>query len=284
MITRTLPKVVGAAAALACALPAGAQHWRTLDASRQLHDTTALAVRVSYGAGRIDLRPTAGPLLYQMSLRYDAERTEPLSRYDSASGTLSLGVRSHNVKFPGRDKQYGSLRAELSPKVPMELELELGATEGDVQLGGLRLTDLSLKGGAADLTLRFDERNPERMREMRLDVGAAAVHVRRAGNSGVERVRANVGAGSLEVDLGGGALTHDVEVNATVAVGEFRLRVPPDVGVFVEASTFLASFEKAGLVKRDDGWYSPGYAAAERKVRVRLRVVLGGFTLTRDAR
>jgi hypothetical protein len=231
----------------------------------------------------MDLKPSAGSMLYQMNLKYDGDRTEPLAHYDSATHTLALGVRSHGLKFSGGEKEAGALTAELSSRVPMDLTLELGAVQADLQLGGLRLTDLSLRGGAAEITLRFDERNAERLHAMSLDVGAAEVKVLRAGNSGVERVRANVGVGALDLDLGGAA-TRDVDVTAEVAMGDFTLRVPQDVGVFVDASTFLASFDKAGLVKRGDGWYTPNFDTATRHVRVHVHAVLGGFTLARDAR
>jgi hypothetical protein len=271
------------AAAVAIAAPARAQHWRTLDASRQLRDTSALVVRVAYGAGKLDLKPSTGSSLYQMNLKYDGDRTEPIAEYDSAAHTLSLGVRSHGMKLSGGESEAGALNAELSSRVPMDLTLELGAVQADVQLGGLRLTDLSLKGGAAEITLRFDVRNSERLRSMSLDVGAAEVKVVRAGNSGVERVRANVGVGALDLDLGGAA-THDVDITANVAMGDFTLHVPQEAGVYVDASTFLASFEKAGLVKRGDGWYTPNFDTAAHRVRVHVRAVLGGFTLLRDAR
>lgn len=269
--------------ALAIAAPAQAQHWRTLDASRQLRDTSALAVRVVFGAGKMDLKPFAGAMLYRMNLKYDGDRTEPLAEYDSAAHTLSLGVRSHGMKFSGGEKEAGALNAELSSRVPMDLTLELGAVQADVQLGGLRLTDLALKGGAAEIILRFDERNTERLRSMSLDVGAAEVKILRAGNSGVERVRANVGVGALDLDLGGAA-TRDVDVSASVAIGDFTLHVPQDVGVYVDASTFLASFDKVELMKRGDGWYTPNFDTATRHVRVRVHAVLGRFTLARDAR
>jgi len=67
-------------------------------------------------------------------------------------------------------------------------------------------------------------------------------------------------------------------------MGDFTLHVPQDVGVYVDVSTFLASFGKAGLVKRADGWYTPNFDTAARHVRVRVHAVLGEFTLSRDAR
>jgi uncharacterized protein DUF2154 len=262
---------------------AGAQTWRTIDASRQLRDTNALSVRIEYGAGRLEVRPTSAGSLYEMKLKYDAERSEPNTRYDPTARSLVLGIRSHNMRMHGSNNESGSMHAELSTRVPMDLTLELGAAEADVQLGGLRLTDLSVKTGAADVGVRFDQPNPDRVRTMTLEVGAASLKVARAGNSGVERVTANIGVGALDLDLGG-ELTRDVEVSANFAMGAFTLRVPADVGVSIKASTFLSDFDKSGLVKRSDGWATPGFDEAKRRVRVRLNAFLGGFTLVREGK
>ena len=285
MTARALLLVAATAAAtVAVAPPARAQHWRTLSSSRQLRDSGAVTVRIEYSAGSIAVRPAASALLYQMSLKYDGDRSEPLTSYDSARHTLALGIRSHSATSGRNDKEAGALTAELSARVPMDLSLELGAVQGDLQLGGLRLSNLALKGGAAELTLRFDQRNPDRLHTLSLDVGAADVKIVRAGNSGVDRVSANIGVGKLDLDLGGD-VTRDVDVSANVALGEFTLRVPPEAGVRLETTTFLASVDKAGLVKREDGaWYTANFDSASRHVRVRVNTVLGGFTLARDSR
>ena len=259
-----------------------AQTWRTVEISRPLRDVSALSVRLEYAVGVLDVRPGAGTSLYSMNLKYDADRSEPTTRYDAAGHSLVLGIRSHNIHYSGGQHESGSMHAELSTKVPMDLALELGAVEADVQLGGMRLSDLSVKSGAADVAIRFDQPNPDRLHQMTLECGAASLKVVRAGNSGVERVSATVGVGAIDLDLGG-ALARDVSVAATLAMGTFTLRVPRDVGVSVDVSTFLADFDRTGLVKRGDAWFTPGYTEATRKVTVRVKAFLGSFVLARDA-
>jgi hypothetical protein len=271
------------AGALIVAPNAGAQRWRTLDASRQMHDTSALSVHVRYSAGRIDLRPASPGMLYAMNIQYDADRSEPFARFDSAARTLDFGIRSPHMHISTSDKNAGTLHAELSSRVPMDLTLELGAVEGELQLGGLRLTEFALKGGAADLAVRFDQPNPERMRRMTLEVGAADVKVLRAGNAAPEFIKATIGVGSLSLDLGG-EWSRDIELDANVALGELAVRVPPDVGVRIDASTFLVGFEKAGLTKQGDSWITPDFDAAKRHVRIRMQGAFGSFDLSRDAR
>jgi hypothetical protein len=280
MNTRSLLWLTGT---LLTAPTAGAQRWRTLDASRQLHDTGALTVRVTYGAGKIDLRPAAAGMLYAMNIRYDAEHVDPYSRFDSDARTLEFGIHSQDMHLSKSDRNLGTLHAELSNRVPMELTMELGAVEGELLLGGLRLTEFALKGGAADLAVRFDQPSPTRMRRMTLEVGAAHLQVLRAGNAAPEFIRASVGVGSLTLDLGG-EWTRDIDVDANVALGELSVRVPPDVGVRVDAATFLVGFEKAGLQKRGDAWVTPDFDRATRHVRIRMRGAFGSFDLLRDAR
>lgn len=269
-----------AAALAGAAHGAQAQRWRTLDASRQLRDTTPLNVRVEYAAGRLDLAPGTTSDLYAMHLRYDADRVEPLSRFDSAARALAIGVRSAQLSWNRGEREEGTMQATLSARVPMELTLEIGAVEGDVQLGGLRLTDFALKGGAAELTLRFDAPNPVPMRAMTLEVGAADVKVLHAINAQTERVQATVGVGALDLDFTG-PLAHDLDISASLALGDFTLRVSPEVGVYADASTFLGDLSDSGLEKRAGGWYSPGYDKATRHVRVRLRSLIGGFKVKR---
>jgi hypothetical protein len=261
---------------------ASAQRWRTLESSRQLADSAPTSVRIEYTAGRIEMKPTAANLLYAMSLRYDAEKTEPLTRFDSVARSVELGVRSGRTRWNSKDdEKSGELHVELSPRVPLDLMLELGAVQSDLQLGGLRLTDLSIKGGAADLAVRFDAPNAVPLRHLNLEVGAADVRLLHAGNANLERVNATVGVGSLDLDLTG-PLTRDVEIGLNVALGKFKLRVAPETGVSIDATTFLADFDKVGLVKRGDLWETPGFDQASRRVRLRVKAAFGNVELIRQ--
>ncbi len=269
-------------ASMTLASNARAQTWRTIEVSRQLHDTNAITAHLDYAAGHLDLKAAAGNTLYHSSLRYDAERTEPVAQFDSATRVLNLGVHLRGMHMSSGDEKSdaGSMHAELSARVPMDLSLELGAVEADLQLGGLRLTHLTVRSGAAVVTGRFDQPNREQLRTMTLQVGAAHLKLLDVANSRVSRIIAEVGAGGLSIDLGG-ALSGDVDITATLAVGGLELNVAPDAGVFIEERSFIGGFEKDGFVKKGDGWYTPNYDAAAKHVRVHLHAFLGALSLTR---
>lgn len=270
------------AAALICAVvgpAAGAQEWRTLESSRQIGALTGPAsVRVKYAAGTIDLRPTADAFLYRTKLKYDAERSQPIAAFDEAAQSVTIGTRSASSNWSSGTKEGSTFRAELTRNLPLRLSLELGAAKGDIQLGGLRLQDLSLATGATKLQIDFSEPNREPLAYFDLDIGAAEVTITHAGNARARRTKVNIGAGTLDYDLGG-AWEGDADLSVKLALGKFTLRLPADVGVRVNAQTFLIDFARTGLEKRGSAWYSSGYDSAKRHVTVQLNAAFGEFNL-----
>lgn len=279
---RQLARVTAGVVALASvALPvrgAGAQSWRNFDVSRQLVDTTPVLVRLDYEIGALSVRPATGGLLYGAHLRYDAERASPRYEFTPATRTLRLGVEKRAGATAARNGNAGELRVELTRRVPIDLELRLGAVEADLDLGGMRLDHLKVESGASDATVRFDAPNPDRMRALSFAVGAASLRATRLANANADHIRVQAGVGSVDLDFGG-QWTHDVELTLEMALGGATLRVPRDVGIQVNASRRLASFDLPGLVKRGDVWVTPNWDTARHKLRVHGRMSVGKLTV-----
>lgn len=248
-----------------------------MDVSRQLGDTTPVLVRLEYEVGTLSVRPAAPNILYDAHVRYDAERAQPLYEFTPATRTLRLGVE-RRAGGSSRDRTAGELRLELTPRAPIDLELRLGAVEADLDLGGLRLDHLKVESGASDASVRFDQPNGERMRAMSLAVGAASLKVSRLANSNAEQVRVQAGVGAVELDFSG-EWRHDMELTLEMALGSATLRVPRDVGIQVETTRRLTSFDLPGLVRRGDSWVTPNWDKAKFKLRVRGRMTVGTLTV-----
>jgi hypothetical protein len=278
--------IVGIRAALltlAIASAADAQTWRTLDVSRQLRDTSEHHFTVRYGAGKFSLRPTSEPVLFSMQLRYDEERTRPVHRYDaeSRSGTLGVEGQTFHLTRHVNDSEHGEMRLALSSVVPLDLDLELGATQARVDAGGLSITDLRIVTGAADATLDFSAPNRVRMRHLDVQLGAAGFTMKNLGNANVSSIRIDGGVGSVDLDFGG-TLQQDVSVDANVALGKLALRFPSDVGVRVEVQKMLASFDHPGLYKRGGAYYSDNWDTAKVRMRIRAQTVFGAIDIASD--
>lgn len=267
---------------------AGAQDatlWRSVDLSRQLRDSMPQRIRVQYGAGRVDVRGSAEPVLYALHLRYDESRAAPLHQYDAEQRSAVLGLESHGRGLRGAERgdRGGELRLGLARSVPLDLDMEFGGTAATMELGGLTLQSLRLECGATDATLSFATANRVRMRDMEINVGAAdftAVHL---ANANADQLRLRGGVGSVDLDFSG-AWTRDLSVSTRLAIGTLTLRVPPDVGVRLELQRVAAGFEHDGLVKRDDAWYSENWDRAPHKLRIQAETYFGKIDLQRGTR
>jgi len=263
---------------------ATAQSWRTLDVARQLTDSAPASVQVVYGTGRIGVRATSNPLLYHMQLRYDATRSQPRHTFDVASRKLQIGMQKSEMRFSGRNNaDAGHLQLELSRSAPLDLSLDLGAVESDLDLTGLRISRLHVQSGASDAKLRFDSLNATRMSVLEVSLGAASFRGDRLANANARDIRVDAGIGSVELDLGG-QWTQDIDLRVDVTLGIVTIHVPSDVGVHVTLDKTLASFDHEGLTERDGGWVSKNWDSAPHKLRVAAETVFGKLSIDKTGR
>lgn len=269
-----LALVVGAL--LAWAFPAGAQTWRTATSSRQLQGERAMDVALEYGAGRLTLGPASTDLLYRYEMRYEEEKMRPVTEYDRAAGTLRLGMEGRDSRGVRNPREGGRANVSLSPSVAIDLDLEFGAGEAELQLGGLSLRDVQISTGASETRVAWDRPNRIAADAVRFEAGAASLEVTGLGNARTRRVSLNGGVGSAVLDFSG-AWASDAEVQVDMGLGSVTLRIPRALGVKVTKSSFLASFDAAGMTKRGDAWYSANYASADRKLDVSIEAALGSI-------
>lgn len=259
-------------ALVAAALPAaiGAQ-MRTVTMSRQLEDEDEVSVSVRYSAGAFSVRSMDAGLLYRMSLEYDEDRYEPVAEYSDHE--LEVGVESIR-RGMGRHRDGGSLDLELARGVPMDLDLEFGAVQADVDLGGLALTGLELSTGASESTIDVSEPSTSAMEVARFEVGAADFTARRLGNLNATRIEVDAGVGSLTLWLDG-EWRQDARVAIDMGLGSLELRVPEGIGLQLRKDSFLTSLDSEGLVKRNDVYQSLDWGEATRRVTVDLDAAFG---------
>ena len=257
-------------------LGATAQDWREVTSFRQRSDEARLDIHVRYGAGELLIRPGEPGELYRVNLRYDADIFEPVTRYDA--GELEVGIEGRGRNLKLRNAESGELRLQLTPELPMELDLDFGAAEADLELGGLRIRSLDVETGASDTEIRFDAPNPEVCDRLEIAMGAAAFEVRGLGNAGCSEVKAEGGVGDLTLDFEG-AWPRDIHTELTMALGSVTLVVPDDIGVRVEKETFLTDFDRSGFSKRGDAYYSSNWDSAGRRLTVELEGAFGSISV-----
>lgn len=270
--------------ALAGSIPAAgaeAQAMQPFSTYRQWHGETRLDARLTYAAGALRLAAGRPTELYRMDVSYDPDRFFPVSDFNAARGAVSLGLEAAGggglrVVSTGQLRQTASVT--FSPRNDLALDVVLGAVDGDLELGGLRLTDLRLQAGASRAVVRFSQPNATRCRAARLTAGAAELSVVGLGNSRCDQIAFEGGAGRVTLDFSG-AGSASTRVSVQMALGETTLRLPRQAGVRIKLDKFLSSFEPQGLVRRGDSYLSPGYDQAPRHLDIDVTTAVGGVNV-----
>ncbi|MGH7506205.1 MAG: hypothetical protein ACRELX_11165, partial [Longimicrobiales bacterium] len=209
------------------------------------------------------------------NLRYDADVFRPVASYEN--GRLRVGVDgSGNVK--GRNLKSGHLELRLGTGVPLALDLEFGAVEADLDLGGLRIREAEISTGASQTTLRVSEPNPVVCQSFRIEVGAAQFRASGLGNLNAERLSVSGGVGEVVLDFTG-EWRNDMAADIEMGLGALTLRVPRGLGVRVQKGGILAGFDSEGLVKRGDAYFSEDWDGADRRLTINVDAALGSIRM-----
>lgn len=258
-----------------------AQDLRSFTVERARRSESSLHTVIELAAGTFFLRPATTDALYRMDLKYDAERYGPLASYESGRSQVRLGLAKRTaggVWAVKRDPLVQSAVVELSPAVALTLEGDLGAAETSLELGGLRLEDLSLDTGAGRTEVRFSRPNPVLCRQAVVNTGAAEFVVKGLGNSGCRRWDIDGGVGAVRLELDG-AWTAPARVQLDMTLGEVTLRVPSDLGVRIRLNRFLASFSPARFTREGNVYTSEHYLTAKHKVDFDISTTLGNVAV-----
>jgi hypothetical protein len=252
-----------------------AQDWSTVTASRQLGGEREVRVQVHYGAGILHVRPGEPGTLYRMELRYDPDVLEPQTHYEE--GLLEIGMDrvGTGIRMGSRDGS-GRLDLELSPDVPLLLDLEFGAARADLDLGGLAVRELHVETGASDTRLEMSAANPVQMELASFEAGAAHLVASGLGNLNAERIRLEAKAGKATLDFGG-EWQRDAEVDLALDLGAVELRFPRGLGVQLVVDALLTSVDAQEMFRRGDRYYSADWDGAETRITVEIDAHVGAI-------
>ena len=234
-----------------------------------------------FGAGQLTVGPGARRAQVTGEAVYNNELFTPSVRTEGRKTTLSAGDGHLELKefldLWTMVKDHLN-RWELQlPGVPMELDMELGASSAQLELGGLALRKLRLSQTAADLTLEFDRPNPVEMTDLSLTGGASRSTLRSLANANASRVELSGGGGVFYLDFSG-RLRRDLAVKIEAGAGEITLVFPVEADVEVETHTGLAVVDFRGTWSRpSERLYQHAGAHAGRGPRITVdAAVLAG--------
>ena len=227
---------------------------QVLRESRPVENTKEFSLDLKYDVGQLEITKATDDKLFSFDLQYDKHRYDPKFTFDAgdhASMRLDTNSRGSNGLGGGHGKD-NDLTLRLSDKVPLDFNITMGVAESHLEMTGLQVRRMHLRGGVGKTEVTFDKAQAQPMDSFDVESGVGELIVHGLGNTKVTHVDLKGGVGHTELDFTGDLGMAQMDASVEVGVGEIRLTIPRDADVEIEAEGgFLSnisapSFEHSG--------------------------------------
>lgn len=233
-----------------------------------------IQLKLSFGAGDLHLSPGADDALVQGTATYNIADFKPVVTADGGQ----VEIRQGEYRF--QSTNLADIVNEWDLKLgdaPMELTVNAGAYNGTYELGGLALTGLTIKDGAADVTVSFAEPNLAEMSVLRYETGASTVTLTGLANANFSTLVFNGGAGDFTLDFNGD-LQRDAIATIDSGFSDLKLVIPESVNAKVTVEGAAVN------VNHSSGWAQSGQAYRQAGEGPLLTIIIemgaGNVTIT----
>jgi hypothetical protein len=239
-----------------------------------IQDATTARVKLDMGFGSLKLRGGATSLM-DAHFEYH-EGMEPRVDYVVHNGRGEL-----RVDQPSRPKSINITRnrwdVRLNQELPIDLEIDNGAGEAEVDASTLALTSFELDQAAGEGKVQLNG-DQTRLTYVDADISAGKLELEMRGSyPAMRELRAETAAGQLKLDLTG-QWSSDVDIKIEVVAGEATLRLPNNVNIIATATTSVGRVKSRGLVQ-DGEHYTREVPGAAGTLRIKANASVGQVVL-----
>lgn len=244
-------------------------------------EANELHLRISVGACQLRITPADGETWVSGSYRHPQD-TLPL-RIEQAGGNIRIGQETgrwaglwgamDRDSVPRFDLRIGNVR-------PFALTLEVGASDNEIDLGGLPVGELVVKQGAGRAVVDFSRPNPQVMNLLELSAGASSFELRRLGNANFLRMRAEGGAAGFSFDFDG-RLQHDAQVIVKTGMAGVEASIPATTAAKATVESVMGGVDLGDGFMRKDGayWNEAALNGSGPLLTIQATIALGGLKL-----
>lgn len=199
---------------------------QTESRSVELGDAESVRVEIRMGAGNLQVTGGADKLL-ESDFVYNVAKLKPEVKY--TDGTLVVRQpATHGLPvLQGITDYHNEWALRLSDQVPMDLQVDLGAGSGNLELADLSLTGLNVSLGAGEYMIDLSG-DWARDLDVSVDTGAANLSLKLPSTVGV---RVQIESGPTIVNTSG--LTHNGNsyTNAAYGVSDVTMQINLEPGI-----------------------------------------------------
>lgn len=240
----------------------------------------SLDVMIDFAAGQLMLSPADMEDAAKAEIYYTPRYVSYDISYDVRGDVGYLVLESEHRKRHWDDAE-NEWDVMLNNRLPMRLEIDAGACEAEIDLGGIPLTDLSLSIGATSGSIDFSKPNPERMRLLEIDAGASSLDVEGLANANFDELEFSGGAASCELDFRGD-LRGDCVADVDIGMGSLDIMLSRGTPIRLEGDDdglfSSVDFNNLDIRKVHDGvWESDDFKGAKNRLTIHFDVGMGSI-------
>jgi hypothetical protein len=163
---------------------------------------------------------------------------------------------------------------------PFALTVETGASEFEMELGGVPVSSLMVRHEAGKFNLGFSAPNPHPIKLLEVSSGATGIELEKLANANFSEMRLSGGAASYELDFGG-TLSRNAEAKIEAGLSGVEIEIPASTAARIIAETTLGSVEVGdGFTKREGAFLTEGAVSGNAPaLTIRAGVRLGSLQL-----
>ncbi len=226
---------------------------------------------IKMGGGTLDLQSGSNRLV-EGTVEYNVEDWEPKITRDGQEITLEQTVKG---SIPIGDDLVNRWDLRLGNQ-PIDLTLEAGAYEGEIDLTGIPIVRLKISDGASKSDLSFEAPNPVRMDSFTYDTGASNVKLTGLAYSDADVINFSGGAGNFSLDFSG-QLKRDMRVYVDGGLGNITITVPRGMNSRIVLSSSLNTISTEGTWTVTDNEYRT--SGEGPLLRIDVKVGIGNLNL-----
>jgi hypothetical protein len=204
--------------------------WRSSKVQASLHDTQTIdlgaaktvTASVDVPAGKVHISGGAESLL-SADFNYRASDGKPTIDYSVVNDRGDLSITQQNESHIHFATTHNDWQLRFADNVPLDLDFSIGAGEGNIDLRGVDVRNLTLKGGVGEINLDLTGPRKNSL-EGSIKGGIGEVNIRLPKDVGV-RVHAKGGIGGV---FAHGLTEHDDEYT-NAAAGQSAATINLDI-------------------------------------------------------
>src|SRR5215207_742887 len=228
-----------------------------------------LHLRIALGACRFKVRPGEGDVWVAGTYYDPTNRRAPRILEEGASVTITEAEPSFE-RIPAVFGGVPRYELEVGKGRPFALTIETGASEFDLDLGGVPVNRLLVRLGAGKFELGFSVPNPEPMDLLEVSSGAASIELENLANANFSEMRLSGGAASYELDFGG-TLSRDAEAKIEAGLSGVEIEIPASTAAKIVAETTLGRVDvEDGFTKREGAFWTEAGMTGKRPLLTML--------------